>query len=502
MAAALVALLAWIVLALNAGFAAESGIECGWQPMPDGSASYECVIQVSPELVNSLQRGDSIPLTIDVPEHIRPISRIRLVAGSEIVPRQILAQHLKPWPANEKKSRDGIVETQFTSNNFDPRYTSQQAINGAVVPVNEYMANAQDAVNRQLQNGSQAVQNAVGQITQDVLPPNAGQSVTDAINNAGQELSNNLRSTSDSVQNDIRQMFGSTPAPSGNSVIMPPSSQPLAVSNNQQPPVIMPDNANNAANNTRRLDQPIPTTQTNNWQSTQPVTSPLSGNNVTSPTNNFNTQSANRYGNAPSFAGNGATVLSQSPTPQAPNQTDRYFGAGQTASADSRNGTLANSQPVSSGPSFPAFTPTLGNEQSTITPTPMTSSSAPEIRREMLNQPANAAIQGANGLPIGQQPISQAPTTVQAPPVQSPLAGNNFNWETKPHTQQISTPQLSLPTNTATTSVFPLLLSWVLLSGSGAGNLYLFWSYLDVRTKYHDLVDDASRRISGRRVRD
>jgi len=34
-------------------------------------------------------------------------------------------------------------------------------------------------------------------------------------------------------------------------------------------------------------------------------------------------------------------------------------------------------------------------------------------------------------------------------------------------------------------------LSWVLLSGSGAGNLYLFWSFWDVRNKYRGLVHNA-----------
>ena len=45
---------------------------------------------------------------------------------------------------------------------------------------------------------------------------------------------------------------------------------------------------------------------------------------------------------------------------------------------------------------------------------------------------------------------------------------------------------------------FPLVLAWVLLSGSGAGNLYLFWSYLDVRKKYQGAVRQSARSISDR----
>jgi len=37
----------------------------------------------------------------------------------------------------------------------------------------------------------------------------------------------------------------------------------------------------------------------------------------------------------------------------------------------------------------------------------------------------------------------------------------------------------------------------VLLSGSVAGNLYLFWSYVDVRNKYRALVRKTARAVRG-----
>ena len=36
--------------------------------------------------------------------------------------------------------------------------------------------------------------------------------------------------------------------------------------------------------------------------------------------------------------------------------------------------------------------------------------------------------------------------------------------------------------------IFSLLLAWVLLMGSVAGNFYLFWSYLDIRSKYQAMI--------------
>ena len=39
------------------------GVLFGWQPMPDGSARYEYVVQLDPELVATLEAGESIPIS-------------------------------------------------------------------------------------------------------------------------------------------------------------------------------------------------------------------------------------------------------------------------------------------------------------------------------------------------------------------------------------------------------------------------------------------------------
>ena len=43
-----------------------------------------------------------------------------------------------------------------------------------------------------------------------------------------------------------------------------------------------------------------------------------------------------------------------------------------------------------------------------------------------------------------------------------------------------------------------MILAWVLLFSSVAGNVYLFWSYLDVRTKYRALVRKTARAVGSR----
>jgi hypothetical protein len=490
-----------------------TGIVCGWQPMPDGSASYECVVQLEPEMVEAIKHGESIPLSVDVPEHVQPIRRIRITVGKNELPKQSLANY-KPWPEADKKSRDGVIETQFsTNNNGYNQPTAQQQVNQAY-------NNVQDAFARSLQNGGRAVGDAVNQATQDILPPDPGRSVSDAVNRAGQQLGDNLQQVGDSVQSDIRQMFGSEPA--GDEILPPSDSRSAASNNNRQE--ILPAETPATNGSRRRLDQPITANQNNEWQSTaNNGTGTSAGVNNNSQRGVFNapwpdTNSAvsnssqanngsftgDRYGTAPSFS---------QTNPQDVPQNNQPFNAGsEYRNNQSQNNTMATADARtqagnSGGLTFPPLnTPVTGNDNSAITPTPVNqNSSAPEVRRDMLNRPANAEIQGANGLPIGQQAVSNIST--QTPPTSMPT---NFGWDTKPQTSAASTqtantnpsPLSTAPLNIAPASVFPLLLSWVLLSGSGAGNLYLFWSYLDVRNKYRDLVDEASRRISGRRHRD
>lgn len=487
---------ALVVLVLRVGLSSATAIVCGWQPMPDGSPSYECIVQVEPRLLDSLNRGDSIPLSVDIPEHVRPISRIRLVVGSDPIPKQLLAQA-------PKKSLEGVVQTQFTtSNNGAVRQYNNPSSGTPVIPASDYVSDAQNAFARSLRDGSQAVRNAVSETAQDILPPDPGRGMTGAMEQAGRELGNNLRNASETVREDIRQLFGAESTGNNNSEILPPEGNQPQRFANQTPRQIMP--ADSASPNNRRLDQPINSNQPGDWQSRGMGDSAQSRNDGRTGVDTSSSQVANSnapLSPAPTFSD--TSILPRSGT--APNSTsgNRYEDYspphGAPALANRRDSEPTSDQAASSGLSFPPFE-SPARDQS-VTPTPQPQSSVGEIRRDMLDRPATADIQGANGLPIGQQPINQATA--------SPTA-TDFNWNSQSQqaqTRQVPSQQLAtqqpVTTQTASPPVFPLLLSWVLLSGSGAGNLYLFWSYVDVRNKYQDLVGDAPRRISRRRrIRD
>lgn len=499
-----------MVAGLGLLLASGLGIVCGWQPMPDGDASYECVIQLEPELVSTLKDGGSIPLSVDIPEHVRPIKRVRIIVGSGQVPQQSLVTNLKPWPGKgEKQSREGVVEAQYRlpNNSGDDRYHTSQQASQPVLPPGGSPLSSQEAFAQSLQNGGQAMREAANQVSQDVLPPDPGRSISDAVDRTSQQMNSELRNVGDSVNSNIRQLFGGestsvvAPPQSTNpqkSQVLPPGSAPLAVTEIRNTPAnngqtILPPGGNTAIDS-RPVEPPASANQARDWQSSgSPPGFAASNSNFGAGQSSTRTM---QPGASPStFSTGNSSVLPQN---------ERYGNSIQPPQssgfdiADNRNEASANIRPTESGPGFPDFQPTSDNKlglESPTTPASQVNSNVPEINRGMLARPANAELQGANGQPIAQQSSSSSPTA--GGQLTQPPTDFNWNAQAQPPTQQQVAQAAANPT-----AMFPLLLSWVLLSGSGAGNLYLFWSYLDIRNKYRDVLYDASRKLTGRGSRD
>jgi hypothetical protein len=125
--------------------------------------------------------------------------------------------------------------------------------------------------------------------------------------------------------------------------------------------------------------------------------------------------------------------------------------------------------------------------------------------------PAGSAIVGglAGGRPaaVDRSALDQAADRPLADPLPAqPVAATNGAIGVAPvtGTPPAATPAgASTPTTTPTTpgdagSKIAALVAWVILSGSAAGNLYLFWSYLDVRQKYRALVRKTARAVGSR----
>lgn len=60
------------------------GVDVGWRPLPEGGLEY--IIQIEPELLDSLQRGQ--PIASDVPLVLRDIRRYRIQVGNGPLPQE------------------------------------------------------------------------------------------------------------------------------------------------------------------------------------------------------------------------------------------------------------------------------------------------------------------------------------------------------------------------------------------------------------------------------
>jgi hypothetical protein len=122
------------------------------------------------------------------------------------------------------------------------------------------------------------------------------------------------------------------------------------------------------------------------------------------------------------------------------------------------------------------------------------------------NGPGGVPATNASTTPLNAGPLTAGPTSngTQQPSKTTPdIFANRQPPSTNPLANQ---PQTNQPNNVAATGAANpsndhaviTLVAWVLLFGSAFGNLYLFWSYLDVRQKYRSLVRKTARAVGSR----
>ena len=483
--------------------ASSLGVMFGWQPMPDGSPQYEYVVQLEPELLATMREGTTIPISSEVPDDIRPIARIRITVGRDDLPREQLAADLKPLP--ERESREGLVETQYVVPPVDsstvPRYQSQPILppdsaSGQILPPTSRPPTGGDAFGQTLQRSAEQARNASSSDdilppTSEIRPPQSAPRYSQPIDNSNQKNGN---------QADISRLFG-PPSDNGQGELLPVDDRSITSGNRydsapaggQQilPP---PRTTTNPTSNRRtedsstvgsryqRLDEPIPT-ETAAERTHAPASNTPGVFNAPWPAlerfedaplaQEWNTPNppGDRNASQPAFDADPAAWPSTNTDGSAFDVAERTTPAGRRGSGDTLSFPASQSGGIASG-------------------RPQSPPPTPEIRREMLNQPADAELVTASGEPVRPTPTSTFPFSPGQPTSVLPQS----NVIAQP-------PAASGETGSVNGKMFPLLLAWVLLSGSGAGNLYLFWSYLDIRHKYRGLIRSAGRKL-GRRSRD
>ena len=514
-----------VLLALKIGLASSMSVMFGWQPMPDGSPKIEYLVQIEPELAATLQAGQSIPITSDIPDGIGPIGRIRIVVGRDELPRQKLVTQFKPWPG--KQLPEGLVETQHTvppvQSSGSGRYDNLPATNNAILPPSGNGPAATNPFGRALQQGAQQAKNLASELKQEILPPSgdqlfgpsrlSGQGVQNAIGNTTNQLrqglqrdvqqsvqqvadraDQKLRQAADSVGRGARDAvdrFGTTTSPQRSilndghdhaghdhaahgqpqtsATILPPNS-----------PATRQTDSGRITAKGRRIDQPgqrIQPPQRQQQQQFAPpanfAASPRPGQNPRSQPGVFDARWPQTRNNPPAetYTGNPPPRRYDLSSPQLPPASTNDWPSETRGRdlIDVANRSTDNPPPryaenpqpefkrtngYLDGPDFP------GTESQKISTQNRDSdwhsrSTPPEIRKHMVDSPDSQS--------------------------------ENYPYRNDAsYDDQNSTPKSD--------TLFPLLLSWVLLSGSGAGNAYLWWSYLDVRNKYRGMVHGSPRR--------
>ncbi len=524
------------LLALGANLSG-MGVLFGWQPMPDDSEKVEYIVQIEPALAATLREGQSIPITSDIPEDVGPIGRIRIVVGSEQLPRQNLATRLKPWPEQQqtqKKSREGLVEAQYkvppVESSGSGRYGNTAAANNRILPPggNNQAANP---FAKTLQQGTQDARNLANDVKNQILPPSADQlfdssqgaspALQNAINNTQNQfrdgMQRGIEKVADRTGQEIRQAADSFGRSANNAIdqfgksvggqqsilknrqgnqngsIMPPTTGFAGQSNSSrqaprqmlQPPPPAPREQQATLSTSLASTPPVGTNPTSQpgdfsapWPDTsasQPATTPVSAPPASTP-------SQPRYGyQRPQQPATNNTIPNQ--PPNQPSQQSSLNLAGRQSNAMQQPNNFG--QPVfpTTNRQFdgPALTgPAQDRKSSPSQPTQAATvdlavqrRTGPAVTTEMLNNAASNNMQTASNdqnyqeRQVARHPLDNPPT--------------DFG--------QTQNGQASGTNNSGSNSnLTPIVLLCILCSGSGFGNFYLFWSYLDLRSKYHGIV--------------
>ncbi|BBO32345.1 hypothetical protein PLANPX_1957 [Lacipirellula parvula] len=244
-----------------------------------------------------------------------------------------------------------------------------------------------------------------------------------------------------------------------------------------------------------------------NFAASQPATNGMGGVNNTATNNNTSTSNPWQGVADPRVPATTAGSTSSTPgigvmPPQgdlANGQTRPFGGGGSQWSGDS---------PIPSAPPLASET-NLAGTGSTLSPS---NTGAPAISVGMMNQNPNRPLDEVAGAAGTGTPATHASTGQTTPPAtmnrdifNSPRSNQPTNGQPAGAGQggSATMPTANTQANAAAgtggrDNAFIALVAWVLLFGSAFGNLYLFWSYLDVRQKYRSLVRKTARAVGSR----
>lgn len=200
-----------------------AGVNYGWQPAGSNSDAYEYVVQVEPELLDALRRGDAVPIESNVPADVGPIRKVRITVGRGDVPRQSLAAvNHTAYFAGQGTWTPGQTDPSITSQ-YD-RYATQPG--GSVSPPPDYLQRAQAAVTESGTTISQGIEAGIEAANQQLS--RTGNQLLDATRGVSQDISrqaeqwaNNPGQQMQAVGNELRSGLERSVQTLGNSFQLP-----------------------------------------------------------------------------------------------------------------------------------------------------------------------------------------------------------------------------------------------------------------------------------------
>lgn len=508
----------WAALAVSAvGF--------GWQPMPDGSEGVEYLIQVEPELLESLAEGESVPISGEVPEGIGPVRRVRLVVGSVELPRQAVTV-LKPT-TEKQVLPDGVVQTQYTLPPVQPNHTTQpypQQTNPLTGALNQTGQQLQQYGQQAGQQASQAIQNAGNDLRSSAdqffnqQTQQLNNSMQRGINDAANTVTERFQRGANSFQQGAgSQQYNSAQGYAGQNPAGQNFGQPN-LTNNQQRGVGQPSGIGQVPPLTgsdivgsgevrQRLDREIRPDEVGNWQSGSSSSRAVdSRGNVNDP--GYRPTAAAGRDSAPAARWpteanydqyrNQNQNAQNAAVPNTGNQNSNAYSQYRNQPPPQNNGGTGGPTMVGNRPSGRSD---VGGVNSPESPRYRTQpqndgqrSETPQLTRAGVE---SGGVAGPDPITPGSERFRSSLSEEQrrAEASRQRADASDYGWDRE--RRQANREPLDDRDRTEVaktgTPLFATIFAWVMLTGSVTGNIYLVWSYLDIRNKYRGLARRGSR---------
>jgi hypothetical protein len=503
-----------------------AGVNYGWQPARDAEDGYEYIVQVEPELLDAMRRGEPTQIESNVPPEIAPVRKVRIVAGRGDLPREAAgAVYRTAYFAGQDAIADDrygpVAQAPVSSNDRYPAPSLPSS--SRVGPPPSVLDRTQTAITETGNTIRDGIEEGFRAASEEFS--RGGDELFDATRDAGQEFGeqlqvwtsdpareleatgNNVRiateQTLGNVGSRLQQVtnpFVTTPAaattrPAARGGVEPPpwdNSTTAPAWNDQSTDVGFSSNGSTAKSARTasaapgwtiigssvaapplvvpRMDTIPRRTEVSPFQNSQivdegplfPTETPKPPETIHSPLTDPAQQASNSTANAEWSTG-------WDTGPSTPRVSINRAGNTATNAHDSKSADLVNVQPPASSPQ-----------------------SAEQSGRGFEDLWDDASVWGqmAQSAPAANDATNSTSTAPRNEPQQP--ASNNLDSANTDRTQSLTIPQAvteSAPTVKRDEPPWlPLLLVSLSLMGSLGANLFLGWSYVDARQKYRALV--------------